>query len=109
MSQEQETPDTGFFSNLKNQLLTGVGVVVTTLGTVFIDEVKSVVGLGEEPQSIEQQAPAINNQQSVNVTGPEVIINIPEQRPVETRTVIIRDTVPKAPERKKEKEELIDW
>ena len=38
----------GFFSNLKNQIVAGVGVLLTTLGTVFIDEVKSFVGLGEE-------------------------------------------------------------
>jgi len=33
----------GFFSKLKNQIVAGVGVLLTTLGTVFIDEVKSFI------------------------------------------------------------------
>jgi hypothetical protein len=62
----------------------------------------------------EQTAPVQNNQQSVNVSGPEIIINIPEQKPVETKTIIIKDTVskkqpPKKTETEKRKEEGLDW
>ena len=37
MSEEQQG---GFFSNLKNQIVTGAGVILTGLGTMFMDEVK---------------------------------------------------------------------
>ena len=47
----------------------------------------------------------MEQKQEVNVTGPEIIINIPEQKPAETRTII--KEVPA--KKKKEKEEEIDW
>lgn len=111
MSEEQEKG--GFFSNLKNQIITGAGVALTTIGTVFVDEIKSLVGIADE-EPTEQTAPAQNNQQSVNVTGPEIIINIPEQKPAETKTIIVKDTTakkqpPKKTETEKRKEEGLDW
>ena len=38
MSEEKEI---GFFGQLKNQIITGAGVILTGLGTMFMDEVKS--------------------------------------------------------------------
>lgn len=93
----------GFFSNLKNQIVAGVGVLLTTLGTVFIDEVKSFIGLGEEEAPAQTEVVQENNQ-SVNVEGPNIVINIPEQK-TETKTIIKEVPV----EEKKEKEEKIDW
>lgn len=112
MSEEAENQG-GFFSNLKNQIITGAGVVLTTIGTVFVDEVKSLLGIADE-EPTEQTAPAQNNQQSVNVSGPEIIINIPEQKPAETKTVIKEVPVekkepPKKTETEKRKEEGWDW
>ena len=108
-----EESNGGFFSQLKNQVITGAGVVLTTLGTVFIDEVKSLVGI-EDEEPTEQTSPAQNNQQSVNVSGPEIIINIPEQKPAETKTIIVKDTTarklpPKKTETEKRKDEGFDW
>ena len=98
MAEEKE----GFFSQIKNQIIAGVGVVLTTLGTVFIDEVKSLVGIEDEEEKTEQVQ--VEQKQEVNVTGPEIIINIPEQK-TETKTIIKEVPV----EKKKEKEEEIDW
>ena len=98
MAEEKE----GFFSQLKNQIIAGVGVVLTTLGTVFIDEVKSLVGIEDDEEKTEQVQ--VEQKQEVNVTGPEIIINIPEQK-TETKTII--KEVPA--KKKKEKEEEIDW
>ena len=93
----------GFFSQIKNQIIAGVGVILTTLGGVFIDEVKSFVGIeSDEPQTEQVQ---VEQKQEVNVTGPEIIINIPEQQPVKEK-VIIKEVPVKE---KKEKEEEIDW
>ena len=107
MAEEQEQGG-GFFSNLKNQIITGVGVVLTTLGGVFIDEVKSLVGI--EPETEEVQGVQQNNQQSQS-NNQQVIINIPEQKPAETKTVIVKEKeVPAKPvEKPKEKEQEIDW
>ena len=107
MAEEQEQGG-GFFSNLKNQIITGVGVVLTTLGGVFIDEVKSLVGI--EPETEEVQGVQQNNQQKQS-NNQQVIINIPEQKPAETKTVIVKEKeVPAKPvEKPKEKEQEIDW
>ena len=94
----------GFFSQIKNQIIAGVGIILTTLGGIFIDEVKSFVGIEDdsEPQTEIVQ----ENNQSVNVEGPNIVINIPEQK-TETKTIIKEVKVPV--EKKKEKEEQVDW
>jgi len=108
MSEEQQG---GFFSNLKNQVMTGAGVILTGLGTMFMDEVKSFIGI-EDEEPTEQTAPAQNNQQSVNVSGPEITINIPEQREQKKDTVVKKVYVkptPKKTETEKRKDEGLDW
>ena len=93
----------GFFSQLKNQIIAGVGIILTTLGGIFIDEVKSFIGIeGEEEQA--QIEVVQENKQEVNVEGPNIVINIPEQK-TETKTKIKEVPV----KEKKEKEEKIDW
>jgi len=109
MSEEQEQGG-GFFSNLKNQIITGAGAILATIGTVFIDEIKSIIGIGEE-ETEQVQGVQNNNSQQQNQS---VIINIPEQKAAETKTVI-REVPAKssqpapAPVKKKEKEQEIDW
>jgi hypothetical protein len=109
MSEEQEQGG-GFFSNLKNQIITGAGAILATIGTVFIDEIKSIIGIGED-ETEQVQGVQNNNSQQQNQS---VIINIPEQKAVETKTVIrevpAKSTQPApAPVKKKEKEQEIDW
>lgn len=105
MSEEQQG---GFFSNLKNQIITGAGVALTTIGGVFFDEVKGLLGIADEEEGgaktemVQQQSQQQSNNQ-------QVIINIPEQKPAETKTVIIRDTTSRKPVKKLEKEQEIDW
>jgi hypothetical protein len=110
MSEETENSG-GFFSNLKNQIMTGAGVILTGLGTMFMDEVKSFIGIGDDEEQAQTEQVQQNNQQSqsVNVSGPEIIINIPEQKQAETKTVYVKDTTARKPVKKKEKEELLDW
>ena len=103
MSEEKET---GFFGQLKNQIITGAGVILTGIGTMFMDEVKSFIGIADEEETkTEQVEVKAEQKQEVNVTGPEIIINIPEQKPVQER-VIVKEVPAK---KKKEKEEEIDW
>ena len=93
----------GFFAQIKNQVIAGVGIVLTTLGGVFIDEVKSFVGIeSDEPQTEQVE---VEHKQEVNVQGPTIVVNIPEQKEkVVTKTIIVKPKV-----KKKEKEEVIDW
>lgn len=109
MSEENKEEKGGFFSNIKNQIMTGAGVILTGLGTMFMDEVKTFIGINDEEEGSAKtevvQEQKQENNQSVNVTGPEIIINIPEQKPSETKTIIKEVPV----EKKKEKEEEIDW
>ena len=108
MSEEQQG---GFFSNLKNQVMTGAGVILTGLGTMFMDEVKSFVGIGDDEEQTEQIQPAVEQKQEVNVSGPEIIINIPEQKS-ETKTIIkevpAKPAPPKKTETEKRKDEGLD-
>ena len=97
MSEKKES----FFGQLKNQIIAGVGVILTGLGAMFLDEVKSFIGIEDEEKTEQVQ---VEQKQEVNVTGPEIIINIPEQK-TETKTIIKEVPV----EKKKEKEEEIDW
>ena len=101
MSEEKEQ---GFFGQLKNQIITGAGVILTGLGTMFMDEVKTFIGIADEEEAQTEQV-QVEQKQEVNVSGPEIIINIPEQKPTETKTIIKEVPV----KEKKEKEEEIDW
>ena len=102
MSEEQQG---GFFSQLKNQVIAGAGVALTTIGGFFMDEVKGIFGISEEEEGGAKTEVVQEQKQEVNVTGPEIIINIPEQKSAETKTIIKEVPV----EKKKEKEQEIDW
>ena len=83
MSEEANNEGGGFFSNLKGQIATGAGVILTGIGTMFMDEVKSFIGIeDEEPAGIE--APAQNNNQNVSVEGPTINLTIPQAAPTQT-------------------------
>ena len=82
---KKKKKEEGFFSQIKNQIMAGVGIGLTTLGGVFIDEVKSFVGIEDESEP--QTEVVQENNQSVNVEGPNIVINIPEQK-TETKTNI---------------------
>ena len=101
---KKKKKEEGFFSQIKNQIIAGVGIILTTLGGIFIDEVKSFIGIEDESEP--QTEVVQENNQSVNVEGPNIVINIPEQK-TETKTIIKEVKVPV--EKKKEKEEEIDW
>ena len=97
MSEKKE----GFFSQLKNQIIAGVGVILTGLGGLFMDEVKSFIGIEDSEAAVE-----VVQEQNVNVEGPTIVVNIPEQQ-VKEKVIIKEVKVPV--EKKKEKEQEIDW
>jgi len=101
MSEEKEG---GFFGQLKNQILTGVGVAITAGSTLFLDVVKEKLGLvDEEPAQTEQviQQPA----QPQNIT-----INLPEQKKdTVVKKVYVKPPPPKKTETEKRKDDGFDW
>ena len=101
----EETEEKTGFAKLKNQIIAGAGVGLTTLGTMFIDEVKSIVGLGDDEEQTQTEQVQQTNQQSVNVTGPAITINIPEQK----KDTVVKKVYVAPPVKKKEKEQEIDW
>ena len=106
MSEEVENKG-GFFSNLKNQIIAGATAILATLGTVFVDEVKSLVGIGDEEEG-GAKTEMVQQQQQSQSNNQQVIINIPEQKPAETKT-IIKEVPAKPVEKPKEKEQELDW
>jgi hypothetical protein len=97
MSEEKQ----GFFGQLKNQIIAGVGVILTGLGGLFMDEVKSFIGIEDS----ESSAVEVVQEQNVNVEGPTINIVIPEQK----KDTVVKKVYIKPKVKKKEKEEEIDW
>lgn len=90
----EETEKVGFFQQIKNQIIAGAGILLAGIGTIFVDEVKSFIGIESEEET------AIHSpvqQQSVTVTGPEIIINIPEQKQSTITREIIREVPAEQP------------
>ena len=92
MSEEQE----GGMSTLKKTIL-GIGTtIITGAGAYVTTHIDALFGV-EEDAATEVAAPVQNNQQSVNVTGPEIVINIPEQKAAPAQTTVIRETIKEVP------------
>ena len=93
-------------SNLKKGIIGLVGTLVAGVGTFVTTQFNSLLGIEEESETPTEIVVPVENtqQQNVNVTGPEIIINVPQQQaPAPTRT-IIRETVKEVPVEKKEEE-----
>ena len=77
MSEEQE----GGWSGMKKTILGIGGTVVTAVGVWVSTQVNTILGIEDESAATEVVAPVENNNsQSVNVTGPEIVINVPQQQ-----------------------------
>lgn len=78
MSEEKQQ---GFFSQIKTQIVAGVGIVLAGLGTAFVDEIKTFVGIEDEAAV---EAPAQSNEQNVSVEGPTINLTLPQAAPTQT-------------------------
>ena len=88
-------------SSLKKGIIGLAGTLVAAGGTYISTQFNTLLGIEEESEAptevIEIIETTQSNQQNVNVAGPEIIINIPQQQaPAPTRT-IIRETVKEVP------------
>ena len=97
-----EEANGGFFGQLKNQILTGVGVAITAGSTLFLDVIKEKLGLvDEEPAQTEQVIQPAQPQ--------EIIINMPEQKKDTVVKKVYIKPKPKKTETEKRKDEGFDW
>jgi hypothetical protein len=72
------------------------GTAVTAVGVWVSTQVNTILGIEEETPT-EQVAPAQqSNNQSVNVSGPAITVNVPAQQQATTNTVI-KETVREVP------------
>lgn len=88
-------------SSLKKGIIGLAGTMVAAVGTYVTTQFNTILGIEEESETPTEVIEVIentqSNQQNVNVTGPEIIINIPQQQaPAPTRT-IIKETIKEVP------------
>ena len=86
-------------SSLKKGIIGVAGTMAAAIGTYVTTQFNTLLGIEEESETPTEIVVPVENtqQQNVNVTGPEIIINIPEQKaPAPTQT-IIRETVKEFP------------
>jgi len=98
MSEEKQE---GFFSQIKNQIIAGVGVVVTAGGGLVVSNMEAIFSPDkDEPQQVVVQ-------DSTKVQQPVININIPEQK-TETKT-IIKEVPAKQPVQKPTEKVYESW
>jgi len=61
MSEEKEP---GFFAQIKNQIIAGVGVAITAASTLFLDVIKEKLGIVDEEAAVVEQV-----EQPANLTS----------------------------------------
>ena len=92
MSEEQE----GGWSGMKKTILGIGGSAVAAVGVWVSTQVNTILGIEEEETGATTEV-VQSNQQSVNVTGPEIVINMPEQKAAPAQTTVIKETVREVP------------
>lgn len=85
MSEEKQG---GFFSQIKNQVITTIGLIITAAGGLVITNMEAIFGVNEEPQQIEAQVENIEPKKDTLVIiqkeQPKVIIK--KEEPKKTKT-----------------------
>ena len=86
-------------SSLKKGIIATAGTMVAAVGTYVTTQFNTILGIEEESETPTEIVTPVENKQetNVNVAGPEIIINVPQQQtPAPTKT-IIRETVREVP------------
>ena len=92
MSEEQE----GGWSGMKKAVL-GIGSsAVAAVGVWVTTQINTAMDIEEEETGATTEV-VQSSQQSVNVTGPEIVINVPEQKAAPAQTTVIKETVREVP------------
>lgn len=92
MSEEAQE---GGWSGMKKTIIGIGGTAVTAVGVWVSTQVNTILGIEEETPT-EQVAPSQqSNNQSVNVSGPAITVNVPAQQ--QATNTVIKETVREVP------------
>ena len=80
MAEEKE----GFFSQIKNQVIATIGVVITAAGGIVVTNMESIFSPAQDEVVQEVVVDSTANKQ------PNITINIPQQQPVVQERVIVK-------------------
>ena len=96
MSEEQKE---GFFSQIKNQVIATIGLILTTAGGLVVTNMEAIFGVNEEPQQIEKQI-----ETSTPENKKDTLVIIQKEQP----KVVVKKVKPKPTPTEKRKKEF-DW
>ena len=96
-----EGKEPGFFDQIKNQVITGIGIIVTTAGGLVVSNMEALFNPPVEETIIIQD--------SIQNKPQEIIINIPEQNQTVKETIIIKEVPAKKQEIKPTKKVYDSW
>lgn len=84
------TDKKGFFSEIKNQIITTIGVIITAAGGLVVTNMEVLFGIDKDPQQIESAAVTaeskIDTLVIVQKEQPKVIVKKVEVKPKKTKT-----------------------
>lgn len=96
--------DGSFFGQIKNQIITGIGVVITAVGGIAISQIESILGVDEEDAPVEQvQQPMVM---------PTIVINNENNQAAGTKDTVVKVVKVKSKPKKtatEKRKESFDW
>lgn len=98
MSEEQQG---GFFSQIKNQIITTIGIIITAAGGLVVTNMEAIFGVAEEPQQIEAQAETPEAKK-------DTLVIIQKEQPKVIVKEVEKKVAPQKTKTEKRKEEF-DW
>lgn len=84
-----EKKETGFFGQIKNQIITTVGVIITAAGGLVVTNIEAIFGVQSEPDKVE-----IKNEVSKTSSKDTIVVIQKQKEPVVAK--------PAPPKKKKE-------
>lgn len=87
----EEKKETGFFGQIKNQIITTVGVIITAAGGLVVTNMEAIFGVQSEPEAVE-----IKNE-------------VPKESSKDTIVVIQKKETPVVAKPEPPKEKEFDW
>jgi hypothetical protein len=65
----EEKKETGFFGQIKNQIITTVGVIITAAGGLVVTNMEAIFGVQSEPDKVEIQneVPKVSSKDTIVV------------------------------------------
>ena len=101
MSEEQQG---GFFSQLKNQIITTIGIIITAAGGLLVTNMEKIFS----PEEVKEEVKTLTAKDSITPVKTEVIVI--KEVPVEKKPKHMQESTPVTKtETEKRKEEGIDW